>query len=122
MVLIRRLLAAVIFTAMLVAGWKFAAGNAVDVDIDVLAMRVTEVKLWLALLTAFAAGIGVAGTLGVLALAKSGMVARRYRRTVAGLESEVHQLRNIPLASADPAADDEVLGLGQAAGKTGTAG
>ncbi len=119
MVLIRRLVAAVIFMATLIAGWRFAAGNAGAVEIDLLVWVVPDVRQWLALLVAFAAGGLVAGTFGMLASARAGMVARRYRRAVAGLESEVHQLRNIPLASADAAASEGALG--QAAEKVGTA-
>jgi hypothetical protein len=32
-------------------------------------------------------------------LARSRLVARRYRREVGGLEAEIHQLRNLPLAA-----------------------
>ena len=117
MVLIRRLMVAVIFAATLIVGWTFAARNAGSVAVDVLAVRVPDVKLWLALLIAFAAGASLAGTIGMLSLAKAGMIARRYRRTVAGLESEVHQLRNLPLASGDAAASQAAL-----ADDSGTAG
>ena len=34
---------------------------------------------------------------------KKGLVARRYRKVVKGLESEIHQLRNLPLAGTDSA-------------------
>ena len=45
-----------IFAATLIAGWMFAARNADIVAVDVLAMRVPDVRLWLALLIAFGAG------------------------------------------------------------------
>ena len=49
----------------------------------------------------------VAALLTFYQMAKLGLVARRYRKAVRGLESEVHQLRNLPLAddegSASPA-------------------
>jgi hypothetical protein len=54
----------------------------------------------------FAAGAGAAGLLAVYRLARLGLVNRRYRKAVDGLEAEVHQLRNLPLvadATADPA-------------------
>jgi uncharacterized integral membrane protein len=107
-VLIRRLVAGAIFAAMLIAGWTFAHRNEVVVDVDLLALRVAEVRLWLALLAAFTAGGLIAGAVGMLSLARAGMVARRYRRTVAGLESEVHELRNLPLASSDAAGSQPV--------------
>jgi hypothetical protein len=34
---------------------------------------------------------------------KKNLVARRYRKVVRGLESEIHQLRNLPLAGTDSA-------------------
>jgi uncharacterized integral membrane protein len=117
-VLIRRLVAGVIFAAMLVAGWTFAHRNGAVVDVDLLALHVSEVKLWLALLAAFAAGALIAGTIGMLSLARAGMVARRYRRTVAGFESEVHELRNLPLASGDAVGSQPALQ--EVIGNTGT--
>lgn len=120
MVLIRRLMVAGIFAATLIAGWMFAARNADTVAVDVLAVRVSDVKLWLALLIAFAAGGLLAGVIGMLALAKARMVTRRYRKSVAGLESEVHQLRNLPLASGNADASQAVLAEGS--GTVGTVG
>jgi len=119
-ILIRRLVVAVIFTALLVAGWMFAARNGGVVDVDVLALKIPEVKLWLVLLVAVALGAAIAGAFGMLALAKAGMLARRYRRTVAGLESEVHELRNLPLASGDDPKPPPAIEA--AVGKTGTGG
>jgi uncharacterized integral membrane protein len=94
---------------LLVAGWTFAARNGAVVDVDILVAQVSEVRLWLALLGAFSAGLLIAGTAGMLSLARAGMVTRRYRRTVAGLESEVHQLRNLPLAAGDTAGSQVAL-------------
>jgi hypothetical protein len=34
------------------------------------------------------------------------MLTRRYRKTVNGLEAEVHQLRNLPLVSEEPEFDE----------------
>lgn len=120
MVLIRRLLVIAVFSAMLIAGWMFASANGEDVKIDLLAVRLPEVKLWLALAVAFAAGAVVAGTIGLLPLAKARMVTRRYRRTVAGLESEVHQLRNLPLASGDADAAESQGAIEEPTAKAGT--
>ena len=110
MVLIRRLVAGAIFATVLVAGWSFAHRNGAVVDVDLLALRVADVKLWLALLVAFAAGALIAGTIGMFSLARAGMIARRYRRAVSGLESEVHELRNLPLATSAAAGSQSRLG------------
>ena len=99
MVLIRRLVAAAIFAATLIAGWIFASRNGALVDVDVLVAHVPEVKLWLVLVVAFATGLLVSGAIGMFSLARARMVSRRYRKMVAGLQSEVHELRNLPLAA-----------------------
>jgi hypothetical protein len=61
------------------------------------------VPQWLALLAAFAVGAAAAGLIGLYQVAKLRLVARRYRKTVRGLEAEVHQLRTLPLSSDEPA-------------------
>ncbi len=37
-------------------------------------------------------------------MARAGLVSRGYRKKLARLETEVHQLRNLPLAEAQPQA------------------
>ena len=119
MVLIRRLVAAAIFAATLIAGWMFASRNGALVDVDVLVAQVPQVKLWLVLVVAFGAGAIVAGTIGMLSLTRARMVSRRYRKTVAGLQSEVHELRNLPLAAVEPGSRPEAA-LAEAVESTGT--
>jgi hypothetical protein len=60
------------------------------------------VPAWLALLVAFAGGVLFAALLGFYQIAKLGLVTRRYRKAVRGLESEVHQLRSLPLVGEEP--------------------
>ena len=110
MVLIRRLLAAALFAATLIAGWLFASRNEARVDVDVLVVQVPEVKLWLVLVVAFALGLLIAGAVGMFSLARARMVSRRYRKLVAGLQSEVHELRNLPLAPGDGRSPEATLG------------
>ena len=53
---------------------------------------------------AFGVGAVLAVTLTLYQMAKLGLVARRYRKTVRGLESEIHQLRTLPLAAEEGSA------------------
>jgi uncharacterized integral membrane protein len=100
--LARRLLGIAIFVALLVAGWSFAQGNSDTVTIDYVVGEVAGVSVWAALFAAFLVGAGCAGALAAYQIAKLGMVTRRYRKAVRGLEAEVHQLRNLPLAAEEP--------------------
>ncbi len=119
--LVRRLLGIAVFVALLVAGWRFAAGNSDTVTIHYVFGEVTGVSVWAALIGAFLVGAICAGSLGAYRVAMLGMVTRRYRKAVRGLEAEVHQLRNLPLAaeesdleeeSSEPAALGGALGRG----------
>lgn len=93
-----RLLALALFLGALLVGWRFASQNAGIVRVHFVIGEIPEVALWKALLGAFAAGAACAG-LGWLQLAvKNGLMLRRYRKMLGDLESEVHQLRNLPLA------------------------
>jgi uncharacterized integral membrane protein len=98
-----RLLWAVSFVGVLVFGWWFAAANAAPVPISYVFGELAPKPLWLALLAAFAAGAALAGLIGVYQALKRGLVMRRYRKTLRGLESELHQLRNLPLSGHEPA-------------------
>ena len=86
-----------------IVGWMFYAANTAVVTIDLLGMAVMEVMVWKLALSCFALGAGVvmlmAGFLGLRGLE----LRRRYRKTIRNLESELHQLRSLPLTS-DPEA------------------
>lgn len=96
--MLRRVLGVAVFVGLFVAVWRFVGGNADPVDIDLLVFRV-PLPLWLALLGAFGLGALCAGASLVYELAKRSFATRRYRKQLAGLESEIHQLRNLPLAA-----------------------
>jgi uncharacterized integral membrane protein len=96
--MLRRVLAIAVFVALFAAVWRFVGGNAEPVSIDLLFGR-WSVPLWSALLFAFVLGALSAGVSLVYELAKKSYTARRYRKQMAGLESEIHQLRNLPLAA-----------------------
>ncbi len=97
--LVRRLLGIAVFVALLVAGWRFAAGNSNTVTIHYVFGEVVGVSVWAALFAAFLVGAVCAGAVAAYQIAKLGMVTRRYRRAIRGFEAEVHQLRNLPLAA-----------------------
>jgi uncharacterized integral membrane protein len=96
-------MALALFAGLFVVAWRFASANANEVQIDLLLFQILAVPLWVALLTAFGIGALVAGVSLVYQVIKKNLVARRYRKTVRGLESEIHQLRNLPLAGTDSA-------------------
>jgi uncharacterized integral membrane protein len=102
----RRVLAVAVFVGCLVAGWIFASRHAQPVQVDYLVGATGEVSLWVALLVAFLVGAAVATGLCLLQIGRLGLLARRYRKAVRRLESELHELRNLPLApdAAEPPA------------------
>ena len=96
--MLRRLLVVAAFGALFVGAWRFVSGNATPIDLHLVLFDLHGAPLWAALLGAFALGALSAGASLVYELAKKSFAARRYRKELAGLESEIHQLRNLPLA------------------------
>lgn len=88
-----------------VFAWRFAQGNAAPVDVDLVWHQYTGVALWRVAVAALALGaLLVAFVAGVLG-ARGWLVKRRYRKAIKQLESEVHQLRSLPLSQdAEPIA------------------
>jgi uncharacterized integral membrane protein len=98
MKLVKRIAFVVVFVAALVGGWKFRAANETGVVVDYLFGQIPQLPLWQVLLATFVLG-ALAGTLVcLLPLARTGLTARRYRRSIVGLEAEIHELRTLPLA------------------------
>ncbi len=110
--LVRRLLVVAVFGAAFVLTWRFATGNSGVVIIKTPVLADIEVSLWIALLVAFAVGAIVAGLVAAYQVARLGLLGRRYRKIIRGLESEVHQLRNLPLTEDEPARVEGVSGPG----------
>jgi len=104
MLYLRRGLWLVVFVGALIGGWKFADNNSAPVSIDYLIDVSGLLPLWLALSLSFGAGAAVASLALFARLTRSSLAQRRYRKTVAALESEVHQLRNLPVAETTPVA------------------
>jgi hypothetical protein len=105
-----------IFVGLGLVAWRFAARHAGIVTIDLWLLRWEEVPLWLALVVAFGAGAASIGLVASYGAIRAWLTERRYRRTLAGLESEIHQLRNLPLApegsAGRPAAASRTEGAG----------
>ncbi len=93
---------------VLLAGFAYVASelpdaNSVLVNVDLLVWQAPPLPIWLVLGLAFLLGVLCASAGLLYQLAKKSLVTRRYRKTVAGLESEIHQLRNLPLAGSETA-------------------
>ena len=86
-----------VFLGALVGGWQFAGSNAAPVRVDYLIGELPAVPLWVALVTSFGVGGAVIALALFARLTRSSLAQRRYRKTLAALESEVHQLRNLPV-------------------------
>jgi uncharacterized integral membrane protein len=99
--MLRRVLVVAVFGALFFAVWRFVNGNGTPTTVHLVFFDLHSVPLWLALLGAFLLGAASAGASLVYELAKKSFAARRYRKELAGLESEIHQLRNLPLAAPD---------------------
>jgi uncharacterized integral membrane protein len=91
-------LLALVFVALFAVVWQFVGGNQGSVSIDLVFLQ-QSVPLWAALLGAFVLGALSAGASLIYELAKKSFALLRYRKQMAGLESEIHQLRNLPLAA-----------------------
>jgi uncharacterized integral membrane protein len=95
---LRRLAIAVLLVGTVVVGSMFVVANRETIQIEFPVGGPLQVETWLALLVAFGIGAALATALCLFEVARYGLVARRYRKTAARLEAEVHQLRTLPLA------------------------
>jgi hypothetical protein len=102
---LRRLLLLAIFVGLFWVAWDFTHGNDQLVEVQLFEWTSPPLAIWIALLTAFGLGFASASAGLLFQLGKKSLTARHYRKAVTGLESEVHQLRNLPLAGADAPAE-----------------
>ena len=98
MIWVRRVLFAAVIVALIFAGWQFVRLNDAPVTVDLYFLQLAEVPLWQVLLVSFGGGLLLMGLVSVYQGARSGLMGRRYRRKLGDLETEIHQLRNLPLA------------------------
>jgi uncharacterized membrane protein YciS (DUF1049 family) len=95
---LRRWIGVVLIVALLVGGWSLKAENAENVAVSFLFGEI-QLELWEALLAAFGVGFALAGAGWLWSGLRARMIERRYRKELGGLEAELHQLRNLPLAT-----------------------
>lgn len=96
LVWIRRVVPAALGAGLLYLTWRIVSENDAPVKVDFLIGRV-ELLVWEALLGAFVSGAALVGIFTLYQMARGGLVSRRYRKKLSSLESELHQLRNLPL-------------------------
>ena len=116
---LRRLLVLAVLVGVWTYGWQFAAKNEMPVNVHYVAGEIVGVALWQVLIVAFGAGAGIVTLYHLFTSARNGLTSRRYRKTIGGLEAEVHQLRNLPLApeaEAKPAAAPDPSAAAASAG------
>ena len=101
---VRRWIGVALIAAVLIGGWSLKSGNDEPVAVDFLFGEI-QLELWEALLCAFAVGFVLAGAGWLWSGVRARMTLRRYRKEVGGLEAEIHQLRNLPLATAGEPVD-----------------
>ena len=116
MVWIRRILWGGLVIGLVLGSHYFVQHNEQTVTLEFGAIRFEAVALWLVLLSTFATGFGVATAIAAMRGARLRLVSRRYRKEARNLEAEVHQLRTLPLASADEAAAETTTGDGLSRG------
>ena len=86
---LRRILGVGLLVGTWWVGWRFVAENQQLVSVHYVAGRAAEVALWKAVLLSFGLGAGLVALFGLWNSARSGLVARRYRKLVGKLEAEV---------------------------------
>ena len=110
------LLGAGLFVGALVVGWDFSAANATTIDIDLLWMTIAEVTVWQLVLASFGLGAGLVAVAAGFLGTRGALLRHRYRSTIRKQESELHQLRSLPLSGSREASgdSDELVGEGEA--------
>ena len=92
------------FVGALWTGWSFRAGNSGPIDLDLIWMQVPNVEPWRVILLALGLGAVLASVLVGFGWLRARLLNRRYRSTIQRLESELHQMRSLPLSGSEDAA------------------
>ena len=108
---LRRAIPMLLGAGFLYLAYRLAAANSLPVEVDFLLGRFEGVALWKTLAGAFAIGAGGVALIALLQMARAGLVVRRYRKKLLGLEVEIHQLRNLPLAPEEAPRGEGALGV-----------
>ena len=107
---IRRLVPMVVGAGLLYLAYLLTGANATEITVDFLLGQVV-LTTWQALGLSFFAGAGLVALYALYQMARGGLLRRRYERELAGLETEVHQLRNLPLAPEESAREVDDIDL-----------
>ena len=91
------------FVAILWLGWSFRAENATPIDLDLIWIRFPNVELWRVILVSTGIGAIVSTFFVGFAWMRSRLLNRRYRRAIRRLETELHEMRSLPLRGSEPA-------------------
>lgn len=94
-----------LFVGLLVLGWSFRANNATPVELDLVWMTLPGVELWRVMLVSVALGGVLAGTFVGFGWLRLRLENRRYRKAIRRLESELHEMRSLPLSDGSGYAD-----------------
>ncbi len=121
MKIIRRVLTLAVLGLAFAVAYQFGK-NAEPITVSLFRWTTPPAPTWLALLAAFGGGALVALLLLGYQLVRLSLLSRRYRKEVGALESELHKLRNLPLAAEGPAAPAPGGVLPAAAGSEGRRG
>ncbi len=94
----RTVLVLSVAVGLLWVGWSFRSSNAGLIDLDLVWLSLPGVEVWWALLVSLSLGASLAAVGVGFAWLRQRLLNRRYRATITRLESEIHQLRSLPLA------------------------
>lgn len=94
---VRRALWLALFACAFAAAYQFGK-NAEPVSVMLFRWTTPPAPVWLVLAVSFGLGVFVASAFWLILWLRLTLLARRYRKELASLESELHQLRNLPLA------------------------
>jgi uncharacterized integral membrane protein len=119
--IIRRVLTLVVMALAFAAAYQFGK-NAEPISVSLFGWTTPRAPTWLVLLAAFGGGALLAVVLLGYQLVRLSLLSRRYRKEVGALESELHKLRNLPLAAEGPAALPPAAAVPAAAGTLGRRG
>jgi uncharacterized membrane protein YciS (DUF1049 family) len=95
------MLGVALFVGTLWTGWSFRARNAEPIDLDLIWIRISDIELWWVILVSIGIGAAVTGVLVGFGWMRIRLVNYRYRRAIRRLESELHEMRSLPLAGAE---------------------
>jgi uncharacterized membrane protein YciS (DUF1049 family) len=108
---LRRLVGIALFVGLVVATVMLRDANSQPIEINYMFGALGDVPLWGVVAASFGLGAVAMGLVLSARLARGSLSQRRYRRVVAGLEAEVHQLRNLPVAEPGPSAPAQIAAV-----------